>query len=118
MDTEQDRVVDARRLPATVICSFMKMAANGDCSMYYVGITGDIAANKSRHKNDEFAGEDFRYTVIYKCKDYDTAASVEMLMGGFGFDIGDTDTFGCGGNEDSIYVYMFKKPEKQREGAK
>ena len=27
-----------------------------------------------------------------------------------GFDIGNTDVEGCGRNENSIYVYMFRKP--------
>lgn len=80
-----------------------------DC---YVGITNDMDANYSRHKNDEFKGKDFDYICIYECDTAEIAAEVEKLMQKGGFDIGDTTKKGNGGVEDSKYVYMFLKPRK------
>ena len=77
---------------------------------YYVGIAGDMNQNYSRHKEKEFRGLDFEYVSIYKCESAEIAAKVEISMKKIGFDIGNTDNEGCGGNENSIYVYMFKKP--------
>lgn len=77
---------------------------------FYCGITNDMDANYSRHKNAEFEGEDFEYVSIYQCEDAETAAKVEEIMRQKHFDCGSTTTFGNGGAEDSVFVYMFKKP--------
>lgn len=77
---------------------------------FYCGISNNMDANYSRHKNDEFKGSDFEYVSIYKCCDSETAAEVELLLRKDGFDCGDTDTFGNGRAEDSVFIYMFKKP--------
>ena len=77
---------------------------------YYVGIAGDMEDNYSRHKGDEFGKKDFEYVSIYECASAEIAAKVEIYMKKIGFDIGNTDVEGCGGNENSIYVYMFRKP--------
>ena len=77
---------------------------------FYGGITNDMDANYSRHKNDEFKGADFNYVSIYQCDDSETAAEVEALLREDGFDCGNTDTLGNGGTETSIYVYLFKEP--------
>lgn len=112
MSKEKEKIVDARQLSVKTICSFMRMAAGFRSSGYYVGITCDISENKSRHRRDEFGGNDFEYTVIYRCKDFEAAAEVEQQMREAGFDTGDTNTFGNGGTEDSVFVYMFKKPQQ------
>jgi len=88
-------------------CGSHDMSGN---SRFYCGITNDMDANYSRHKNKEFKGEDFEYVSIYHCKDAKTAAQVENIMRYNHFDCGATNTFGNGGAEDSIFVYMFKKP--------
>ena len=59
---------------------------------------------------DEFGKNDFKYVSIYECASAEIAAKVEICMKKIGFDIGNTDVEGCGGNENSIYVYMFRKP--------
>lgn len=79
-------------------------------SNFYCGITCNIRDNYTRHKNDEFEGKNFEYICIYKCKTSKIAAKVEQLLKHKGFDCGDTNTFGNGGNEESKYVYIFRKP--------
>lgn len=76
---------------------------------FYVGISNDMDANYSRHKNDEFCGFDFSYLCIYECDNAEIAAEVEKLMADSGFDCGGTETPGNGGVKDSVYVYMFEK---------
>ena len=77
---------------------------------YYVGITNNIEENYSRHKNDEFGGEDFKYVAIFECDTAGIAAAVEYKMKRKGFDVGNTNVPGNGGVADSTIVYMFKKP--------
>lgn len=77
---------------------------------FYCGITNDMDANYSRHKNDEFGGEDFEYVSVYKCASAEDAASVEPILQQEGYDCGNATTMGNGGTDDSISVYMFRKP--------
>ena len=84
-------------------------------SEFYCGITNDMDANYSRHKNAEFKGKEFEYVSIYQCDNAETAAQVENLMRLKHFDCGDTTTFGNGGADDSVFVYMFKKPQTRSE---
>ena len=114
-----EKFIDGTKLSAEEIVRYM----NYDCirycgktylkygiSKFYCGITCDIYDNYNRHKSIDFHGDDFEYICIYKCKDADTAAEVESLLREEGYDCGATLTFGNGGNEDSIFVYMFRKP--------
>lgn len=67
---------------------------------YYCGITNNIEENRARHK--------VPHLVVYQCKDADTAAEVEELLGSL-FDIGDSKNRGNGGAPDSVYVYLCYK---------
>ena len=78
---------------------------------YYVGIAKDMDQNYSRHKRD-FDGMDFNYTAICKCKDADIAAEVEQRLGDRNFYIGEENIGGKGGTEESVYVYMFRRPDR------
>ena len=82
---------------------------------FYVGITKDMDQNYSRHKSEDFEGKDFEYIVICKCKDADTAAKIEQTLGDQNFYIGKDNIGGKGGTEDSVYVYMYKIPDKDNQ---
>lgn len=72
---------------------------------YYVGITGDDEnqeATLRRHKIGSFL-------AIVECETADIAAQAETALGDEGFDIGNPPHEGNGGNEDSKFVYIFKK---------
>lgn len=45
-----------------------------------------------------------------KCKDLKTTGDVEKLMEREGFDIGDPAHWANGGDEESEWVYLYKKP--------
>lgn len=112
-------ITDGTRLKPAIIARHMSYDYVRYCvenneifskGQFYCGITNDIDANYSRHKNEEFSGRDFEYVSIYMCASAADAASVESLLQKEGFDCGNTATPGNGGADDSIYVYMFKKP--------
>lgn len=46
--------------------------------------------------------------AVYQCKDADTAAIVEEMLGSF-FDIGDPTHRGNGGRKDSVFLYICYK---------
>lgn len=71
---------------------------------YYCGITSENEETNTleRHQIESFS-------TIVKTGSQTVAAEVERKLGEEGFDIGDVDYGGNGGNEDSILVYMFKK---------
>ena len=73
-----------------------------DKQQYYCGITGNIGRNLSRHNVDG-------YMACALCDSYETASKVESLLGEQGFDIGDSQIIGNGGNENSKIVYMIEK---------
>lgn len=71
---------------------------------YYVGITGGAENQKStlrRHKIDS-------YLDIVECENADIAAQAENELGK-DFDIGEPPHEGNGGNDESKFVYIFKK---------
>jgi hypothetical protein len=119
-NTDMARIItDGTRCTPAIIAKYMNFdylrfcSENGGLlskSRFYCGITNDIDANYSRHKNDEFSGKDFEYVSIYMCASAANAASVESILQEDGFDCGNSATPGNGGTDDSIYVYMFKKP--------
>lgn len=78
-----------------------------DKFQYYCGITGNIEENLSRHNVDG-------YMACALCKSYETASEVESHLGEEGFDIGDSQTIGNGGNENSKIVYMIEKTKDFR----
>lgn len=73
-------------------------------SDFYCGITGDIDANLARHNVKG-------YTACVLCDSFETASNVERKLGELGFEIGDTDRLGNGGNEKSRIVYMIEQTE-------
>lgn len=68
---------------------------------YYCGITNNISQNKSRHG--------VSHLLCVKCKDADTAAEVETMLGDMDFDIGDPQYEGNGSADDTDFVYMCHK---------
>lgn len=65
---------------------------------YYCGITNDIERRENEHSAD--------YLGYVNCKTFETAKKLESMMHGAGFDTG--AQLGHG-QEDSIYVYVYKK---------
>ena len=97
--------VDVTGLSNEAICELVNQAFLNDGRSkgkgdYYVGITNDIEENKTRHNVPHIA--------VYLCKDADTAAIVEEMLGDY-FDIGEPPRRGNGGKEDSVFVYICYK---------
>lgn len=71
---------------------------------YYCGITSENEKTNTleRHQIESFL-------AIVNTGSQTVAAEVEEELGKEGYDIGEVDHGGNGGNEDSILVYMFKK---------
>lgn len=80
------------------------LVSDGDKDNYYCGITSENEKTNTlkRHKIESFL-------AIVNTGSQTVAAEVEEELGKEGFDIGEVDHGGNGGNEDSILVYMFKK---------
>ena len=97
--------VDVTGMSNGTICDMVNQAFLNDGRStgkrdYYVGITNNIEENRNRHNVPHIA--------IYHCKDADTAAEVEEMLGD-DFDIGDPLHRGNGGRPDSVYVYLCYK---------
>lgn len=97
--------IDVTEMSNEAICEMAKEQFRADGRStgpkdYYCGITNNIEENRTRHR--------VPHLVVYQCKDADTAAEVEEMLGGF-FDIGDSRYRGNGGNPNSIYVYLCYK---------
>lgn len=75
---------------------------------FYCGITNDLDIRMNAHRRNDFLIEGDK-VFAWKCRSADVAAEVEHRMGEMGFDIGDTETFGNGGTENSCIVYLLKK---------
>lgn len=105
-DIEQNEVpVDVTGMSNMAICEMVNQAFLNDGSStgkgdYYVGITNNIEENRTRHN--------VPHVAVYQCKDADTAAIVEKMLGK-DFDIGDPPHRGNGGREDSVFVYICYK---------
>lgn len=69
---------------------------------YYCGITCDVKQNLKRHKVNG-------YTACVECDSFETSSAVEYKLGEMGFDAGNSDNVGNGGNVNSKIVYMIKK---------
>lgn len=97
--------IDVTEMSNEAICEMAKEQFRADGrstgpKAYYCGITNNIGENRVRHR--------VPHLVVYQCKDADTAAEVEEMLGDF-FDIGDPKYRGNGGNPDSFYVYLCYK---------
>jgi hypothetical protein len=66
---------------------------------FYCGITNDINRREEEHNVKEYIG----YT---HCDSFDTARILESRLGDEGYDIGSQ---AGNGQEDSLYVYMYRK---------
>lgn len=107
-----DKIIEPNEVPVDVtgmsneaICEmvnqvFLRDGRSTGKGDYYVGITNNIEENRARH--------DVPHLAVYQCKDADTAAKVEEILGK-DFDIGDPLYRGNGGKEDSVFVYICYK---------
>lgn len=107
-----DEVIEPNEVPVDVtgmsngaICDMVNQAFLNDGRStgkrdYYVGITNNIEDNRTRHNVPHIA--------VYQCKDADTAAIVEEMLGDE-FDAGEPPHRGNGGKPNSIYVYICYK---------
>ena len=107
-----DEIIEPNEVPVDVtgmsdgaICDMVNQAFLNDGRStgkrdYYVGITNNIEENRTRHNVPHIA--------IYQCKDADTAAKIEEMLGD-DFDIGEPPHRGNGGKPNSIYVYLCYK---------
>lgn len=66
---------------------------------FYCGITNDIERRRAEHNVSSFLG-------ITECDSFDTAKKLESRMKDEGYDTGKQLE---NGNEDFIYVYLYKK---------
>lgn len=109
-EKDVDYIVDYMREMFIVNCKDFESPER-----FYVGITKDMDQNYSRHKTEDFGEEDFKYTVICKCKDAKTAADVEQKLGDKNFFIGKENIGGKGGTDESVFVYMYHRPDKDQQ---
>lgn len=79
-------------------------------SSYYCGIAKDPVERKGQHESQDHDGKAIKKMIAIKCKDLTTSGNVEEKIGAAGFDIGDPNHWANGGTEDSIWVYLYKKP--------
>lgn len=68
-------------------------------SNFYCGITNDLETRKQQHNVDE-------YIACVKCDSFKTSKEIEALLHQEEYDTG--KQLG-NGNEESIYVYMYRK---------
>ena len=75
-----------------------KMQGEGK-SAFYCGITNDTDSRKKEHNVGRFLG-------VTKCDTFETAKKLESLMHDEGYDTGGQVG---NGQEDSVFVYMYRK---------
>lgn len=97
--------IDVKNLSNVAICDMVNQSFLNDGRStgkwdYYVGITNNIEENRNRHHVPHIA--------VYECKDAETAAIVEEMLGMF-FDVGKPPHRGNGGKPDSVFVYICYK---------
>ena len=97
--------IDATGLTNDAICElaknrFLEDGRSTGPKDYYCGITNNIEDNRARHNVPHLA--------VFQCKDAETAAEVEEMLGEY-FDIGDPVYKGNGGKSNSVYVYLCYK---------
>lgn len=85
-------------------------AASETRSNYYCGITKDPDDRKTQHESKDHDGKEIKKMIAVKCKDLQTSGDVEEKMGEEKFDIGNPSHLANGAEEDSVWVYLYKKP--------
>lgn len=75
---------------------------------FYCGITNDV--NRRLQEHEEEYGESISVYISGDCGTYEKSSAVERQMKDLGFDIGNPNQIGQGGDENSIYIYLFRKP--------
>lgn len=78
---------------------------------YYCGITNDLDIRMDAHRRNDFTIIDDK-VFAWKCGSAVVAAEVEKSLGDKDFDIGNAETAGNGGTENSSIVYLLKKGQK------
>ena len=81
---------------------------------FYCGITNDLDIRMQQHRERDFEIVDDK-VYAWVCAIAPVAAEVENLAGNAGYDIGETNNIGNGGEEDSIIVYLLKKGKRVTE---
>lgn len=77
---------------------------------FYCGITNDPDERKIQHESQDHGGNNITIMIAVKCKDKDIASTVENKMEEEGFDIGNPPHEANGAEENSKWVYLYKKP--------
>ena len=75
---------------------------------FYCGITNDVKRRLQEHEK-EYNGS-ISVCISGNCGTYEKSSAVEKQMKDLDFDIGNPNQIGQGGVENSIYVYLFRKP--------
>lgn len=109
--------VDATKYSANMIKEgidfiFESRYAPGELkNSFYCGITNDLDIRMQQHRERDFEIVDDK-VYAWVCAMAPVAAEVENLAGNAGYDIGETNNIGNGGEKDSIIVYLLKKGKR------
>lgn len=79
-------------------------------NQFYCGITNDPETRKDTHEREDHDGREIVKMLVYECENVDIAIDTESIMGEKGFDIGTPRYPGNGADDDSKYVYLYRKP--------
>lgn len=78
---------------------------------FYCGIAENPEERIADHEREDHNGQQIEKSVAYKCDNMGIAADVESHMHDiYNFDYGDPPHDANGATEESVFVYLYRKP--------
>lgn len=107
---------DGKNMNAKTIAELMRFwyegnrETNDNRKKFYCGIAKDPENRKETHESEDHGGNEIEKMLVYECDNVDIATDTESIMGEEGLDIGNPRYPGNGADDDSKFVYLYRKP--------